>query len=112
MWTVVIFTEENTIEAIPSHWVRKDNNNWAWPKKNIKKHVERRTIPNSFDFNFHPSRFLKKNITTLLEARTKLKIAENTSDLSTSEERYNVKTTKSILKISDPPLYSPKISTE
>jgi len=51
-------------------------------------------------------------VATLLEARTKLKIAENTSDLSTSEERYNVKTTKSILKISDPPLYSPKISTE
>jgi len=61
MWTIVNFTEENTVEAIPSHWIQKDNT-CAWPKKNVKKHVERRTIPNSFDFNFYPSRVMKKNI--------------------------------------------------
>lgn len=61
MWSIVLFTDENTIEAIPSHWIKK-NNTCAWPKKNFKKHVEHRTIPNSFDFNFFPCRVIKKNI--------------------------------------------------
>ncbi|KAF0684583.1 Uncharacterized protein FWK35_00033819 [Aphis craccivora] len=45
-------------------------------------------------------------LSTLLEARTKLKIAENTSDLSTADECYTVKRTRNISKIPDPPIYS------
>lgn len=60
MWTIVCFDEENTVEAVPAHWIKK--NLCAWPKKDIKKCLERRTIPNKFDFNYFPSRVLKKGI--------------------------------------------------
>lgn len=60
MWTIIFFSEENTIEAVPSHWVKK--NQCAWPKQDIKKQIFRRTIPNAFDFNYYPSRVIKRNI--------------------------------------------------
>lgn len=60
MWTVVHFTNENAVEAVPSHWVKK--NVCGWPKNNIKKHIKSRTILNKFDFDYFPSRMLKKGI--------------------------------------------------
>lgn len=60
MWTIVYFLNDNSIEAIPSHWVKKNTS--AWPKKNTKKHIERRSFPNNYDFVFYPSRVIKKNI--------------------------------------------------
>lgn len=60
MWTVVHFTNENSVEAVPSHWVKKDV--CGWPKKNIKKHMHHRTIVNKYDFDYFPSRILKKGI--------------------------------------------------
>jgi hypothetical protein len=52
MWTVVNFTKENAVEAVPSHWVKKDV--CGWPKKNIKKHIHHRSIVNTFDFDYFP----------------------------------------------------------
>lgn len=60
MWTVVHFVKENSVEAVPSHWVKKTT--CAWPKKDIKKHIHRRIIVNKSDFNYFPSRILKKCI--------------------------------------------------
>lgn len=60
MWTVVSFDDENSVEAVPAHWVK--NNLCAWPKKESKKHILHRTIPNKFDFNYFKSRVLKKGI--------------------------------------------------
>jgi len=60
MWTIVSFDDEDAVEAVPAHWMK--NNMCAWPKKDIKKHIQRRTIPNKFDFNYFKSRILKKGI--------------------------------------------------
>lgn len=60
MWTVVNFLSDNTVEVVPNHWVKK--NECAWPNKDVKKHIHQRTISNSFDFSFIPSRILKKDI--------------------------------------------------
>lgn len=35
MYTVVLFKNENTVDAVPSHWVKNDL--CAWPKKDFKK---------------------------------------------------------------------------
>eukprot|EP00102_Acyrthosiphon_pisum_P019468 XP_016656678.1 PREDICTED: uncharacterized protein LOC107882601 [Acyrthosiphon pisum] len=103
MWSIVEFENENTIEVVPAHWVK--NNVCAWPKKDVKKNVERRVLSNKFDFNYFASRTLKKNIATLTEARAKLKKAEHTSDLSTcDDEMSKSRTNKS--KVLDPPTYS------
>jgi len=60
MWSIVEFIDEHTIEVVPSHWVK--NKKCAWPKKNIKSNIERRTIPNTFDFTYYASRVIKKSI--------------------------------------------------
>ena len=60
MWSIVLFENENTVEVVPTHWVK--NNVCAWPKKYVKKNVERRVLANKFDFNYFVSRTLKKNI--------------------------------------------------
>ncbi|KAL5234480.1 hypothetical protein ACI65C_001890 [Semiaphis heraclei] len=60
MWSIVIFDDENAVEAVPAHWMK--NNLCAWPKKDTKKHLLRRTIPNKFNFNYVKSRLLKKGI--------------------------------------------------
>lgn len=60
MWIIVCFNEENSVEAVPTHWYK--NGQCAWPKKNIKKHIEHRNLANKFDFNYYPSRILKKGI--------------------------------------------------
>lgn len=53
MWTIVVFKEDNTVEAVPSHWFK--NGLCAWPKKDQKKNLERRLFPNSFDFDYYPA---------------------------------------------------------
>lgn len=60
MWSIVVFDNENAVEAVPAHWMK--NNFCAWPKKDTKKHILHRTIPNKFDFNYFKSRLLKKGI--------------------------------------------------
>lgn len=60
MWTIVVLKKDNTVEAVPSHWLK--NGLCAWPKKDPKKKLERRLKTNTFDFDFYPARILKKNI--------------------------------------------------
>lgn len=62
MWSIVEFIDEHTIEVVPAHWVK--NKQCAWPKKNVKSNIERRTIPNIFDFDYYASRVIKKSIGT------------------------------------------------
>lgn len=60
MWTMVHFPNDNAVEAVPSHWVKK--NICAWPKKDVKKHILQRSVVNKFDFVTFPSKTLKKDI--------------------------------------------------
>ncbi|CAI6370963.1 unnamed protein product [Macrosiphum euphorbiae] len=92
MWIIVSFDDEDAIQAVPAHWMK--NNMCAWPKKDTKKHIQRRTIPNKFVFNYFKSRILKKGIGTIHKARETVKLAEQTSDLSNIE---NTKRKKNLL---------------
>lgn len=60
MWSVVHFKNDNSVNAVPSTWVKRDM--CAWPKRDVKRFLERRIIPNDFDFDFYPARLLKKDI--------------------------------------------------
>lgn len=60
MWNVVLFQNENTVAAVPSHWVK--NSLCAWPKKDYKKYLERRVNPNKIEFDYYKTRVLKKDI--------------------------------------------------
>lgn len=107
MYTVVFFKNEDTVDAVPSHWVQ--NNLCAWPKKNIKKSIKYKLQPNDVEYDYFPVRVLKKNIVTLQEARTKAKIAEITSDLDHEVIRKQIRnrdSTTSSMEIPNPPTYT------
>jgi len=61
MWSVIIFENDNSIEAVPSIWYRK-NNTCAWPKKNPKKFIEKQVVPNKTDFYFLRARKIGKDV--------------------------------------------------
>lgn len=65
MWSVVNFTSDNTVEVVPSHWIKK-NGQCAWPKTTNKKYILRavlkRMINNKTDFNYFDARCLARNI--------------------------------------------------
>jgi len=50
MWSVVNFSIDNTVEVVPSFWV-KDNKS-AWPRKNAKHFIKQRLVPNKYDFEY------------------------------------------------------------
>lgn len=60
MWSVIIFENDNSIEAVPSIWHRK--NTCAWPKKNPKKFIEKQVFPNKTDFYFLRARKIGKDV--------------------------------------------------
>ncbi|XP_071572846.1 uncharacterized protein, partial [Temnothorax nylanderi] len=85
-WTIVQFSEDNTVEAVPSTWI--EHNKCYWPPfKNekviaaIRKNAERNTCWPCYDIiTFWNSTYDDYNI-----ARRKTKKAEDTSDLNSSE---------------------------
>lgn len=62
-YSVVHFFEDNSVEAVPSYWVKK-NGTCAWPLNQLSaaKLIERKSIPNEIDFNYFKARILKNNI--------------------------------------------------
>ena len=57
-WDIVLFKNDNSVEAVPSTWLRKHS--CAWPKnsRNAKKYIEKQIKPNPDDFIFYPARKL------------------------------------------------------
>lgn len=60
-YSVVEFTEDNTLEAVPTNWLKK--NKCAWPTtKNystIRKLIERNCVPNEVEYTYFNARVLK-----------------------------------------------------
>ncbi|KAL5245831.1 hypothetical protein ACI65C_013239 [Semiaphis heraclei] len=86
-WNIVSFTDDDSIEAVPDIWVKKKS--CAWPKngKHAKKLIEKRTIPNTNEFNFYKARVLgNKTYNSLNDARSKLPTALYKSDLSSADD--------------------------
>jgi len=59
-WSVVYFTDENSVEAVPNIWFDKKQETCAWPAKPklVKKFIESQQKPNKKDFTYHPARQL------------------------------------------------------
>uniref|UniRef100_A0A2S2P2H6 Uncharacterized protein n=1 Tax=Schizaphis graminum TaxID=13262 RepID=A0A2S2P2H6_SCHGA len=111
MWSIVNFTNDNSVSAVPSHWWK--NGYCAWPKsstKNASLLLQRRAIPNKFDYDFFKARKIhtKNPIKTYSEAKERARKAQFTSDLSSAEENYSNSyfNKHNIKKPSSPPVFS------
>lgn len=60
MWSVVCFSDDNTIAAVPTFWI--NNNKCAWLKKSSRRKIERRVNPNELEFNYFKSKVLHSNL--------------------------------------------------
>jgi len=59
MWSVVVFTKDNTLAVVPEFWFR--NGLCSWPNKNSTKWIERRKQPNELEFKQYRAKVLLKN---------------------------------------------------
>lgn len=71
-YSIVVFTEENTVSAVPSYWFRASTKKCAWPKPShtaasVSRLIAKRTPYNSIDFNLFDARVLKNNIGELFK---------------------------------------------
>jgi len=67
VYSIVVFTKENSVSAVPSCWYDALLGKCAWPKPgvhssaSINKLISRRTPYNTIEFNLFKARELKKN---------------------------------------------------
>lgn len=71
-YSIMVFTEENTVSAVPSYWFRASNKKCAWPKPShtaasVSRLIAKRTPYISIDFNLFDARVLKNNIGELFK---------------------------------------------
>lgn len=65
VYSIIIFTKENSVSAVPSIWY--SNGKCAWPKPShsismVNKLISRRSPYNAIDFDIFDARELKNNI--------------------------------------------------
>lgn len=60
MWTIVLFTNENQVELVPSNWINE--NKCAWTNRDAKKKIKKRADVIKDEFQFYDCRILKSNI--------------------------------------------------
>lgn len=60
MWSIIHFSEENTVATVPSKWYSR--NKCAWPNNNSKRHIENQSDPNAQHFKWYKARLLLTNI--------------------------------------------------
>lgn len=65
-YSVVHFFDDESVEAVPSFWVR--GKTCAWPKKNIyvMKYIEIKRMPNDTDFKYLKARELCKGLSKFI----------------------------------------------
>ncbi|KAF0699892.1 Uncharacterized protein FWK35_00034871, partial [Aphis craccivora] len=101
VYSIVIFKKENSVSAVPSCWYDAVLGKCAWPKSsvytsaNINKLISRQFPYNTVEFDLFEARELKRNIESLTEAQSKVKVATITSDIS---EHENSSRKKRIIK--------------
>jgi len=66
MWAIVHFTADNSVDYVPSGWIRKNGITvlCAWPNNdtNLKKFRSNRLQPNKFNFTYYKCRVISKDI--------------------------------------------------
>jgi len=70
-YSVVHFINENSVEAVPSTWIKNGKRNGiklcAWPNNKAcnMKYIQNKRMPNEIDFKYFKVRILKKNLGNL-----------------------------------------------
>lgn len=66
MWAIVHFTADNSVDYVPSSWIRKNGITMlcAWPNNdaNLKKFRSNRLHPNKSNFTYYKCRVISKDI--------------------------------------------------
>lgn len=68
VYSIVVFTKENSVSAVPSCWFDALLGKCAWPKPSvhslasINKLISRRSPYNTIEFDLFKARELKRNI--------------------------------------------------
>lgn len=64
-YSVVHFLKENSVEAVPSIWIK--NNYCAWPNNKLltSKYITNRRLPNEVEFKYFKVRVLCKHLSKL-----------------------------------------------
>jgi len=65
LYSVVNFLNNNTVEGVPSNWIK--DNTYAWPfnQKNSKQMIEQKYQTNNKEFTFFKIRMLSSGISEL-----------------------------------------------
>ncbi|XP_025192773.1 uncharacterized protein LOC112592846 [Melanaphis sacchari] len=106
MWSVVCFTEDNTVAAVPKFWYR--DGYCAWPNRSFQKYIDRRVNPNELEFTHFKAKVLHTDIANLLEARS---VAQDNSGISSNENPdvntnlKRIRKPKSVYKANEPVNY-------
>lgn len=62
-YSVIVFTEDNTVEAVPSRWVKKKDGTCAWPTTKsrclIMKLIEKKSVPNEVQYKYYKAKVMK-----------------------------------------------------
>uniref|UniRef100_A0A2S2Q636 Uncharacterized protein n=2 Tax=Sipha flava TaxID=143950 RepID=A0A2S2Q636_9HEMI len=84
-YSIVHFFDDETVEAIPSFWMK--GKFCAWPKNNlfVKKFIEKKIRVNEKEFKLLKARVLTKGIKTVEHARKLAEEARYRSDFSADE---------------------------
>jgi len=61
-WSVVTFDIDNSVEAVPNHWIKNDMCAWPVKSSNVCRLIEKRTQINKIDFKYLKARVLSTNI--------------------------------------------------
>ncbi|KAL5245803.1 hypothetical protein ACI65C_013215 [Semiaphis heraclei] len=86
--------EYNSVDVVPDFWYNNGSCSWAKKTLNVKKFIDRRITPNEIEFDNYSARALSKNIASFSEARTKVKRAQETSELSSNDDDINTRKTR------------------
>ncbi|KAL5239463.1 hypothetical protein ACI65C_006873 [Semiaphis heraclei] len=108
-YSVVHFFVDESVEAVPSFWVK--GKTCAWPKNKIyaKKYIETKRIPSNTDFQFLKARELCRGLKSLNEAKEKANIARYKSDFTDDDDVYfnqNCNEPNSPRSVSSMPIFS------
>ncbi|XP_050066309.1 uncharacterized protein LOC114120255 [Aphis gossypii] len=117
-FSVIVFTEDNTVEAVPTSWVKKKDGTCAWPttksRSLIMKLIEKKSVPNEVQYKYYKAKVMK-TCESLTNARKMAEKGETKTDISSTDESdymklYKKKKPKLLLDCSDPstscPVYS------
>lgn len=62
-YSVVVFSKDNTVEAVPTSWVKKKDGTCAWPNTKsrslIMKLIERKSVPNDIQYKYYEAIVMK-----------------------------------------------------